>query len=277
MKRSWLWGGIAIAIVLIGLLVWYLLSRKGIAAAPGTTAPATQSDADKAAKTAADALAKAQQAETNAQLQAKSQALIDMENRLAQLEKQAILDPTKSSAAAAQQEAVNQKARAELEASWRSALTTAETQMNIATSAAQTAVNAYNSAISVLPIYRDSLARTEAYLAELQQMSATYIASPGIHPNRTEINQMLADTADSINRKQNALSQAQADVLNTRTSAESAVTSANLCIERAESIAADLRLLGILIAEANRIDAIASATRTKVGQLESQISALKTS
>ena len=242
-----------------------------------------------AVDTTIEALEEAHQAEIQALLDQNAVAVRDYERVLAETQAQAILDAATESAAelAAQKEAEAQEARARLEAQWNLALGKAQSATERAKLAAEDAWSAYSDAYSK---YIQAVRAEEIWRLDLKQAEAQVLKYTGQILTIT-----IGITSEEAAAHAASLMAARARVVTAETNLEKwrdlmvrthnvasrcksdavhAISNANDCIERVLTITADIRLLGILLSLCDRADAIARATRTKLGELESKMSAL---
>lgn len=242
-----------------------------------------------AVDTTKEALLDAQMAEMQAQLDQNAAAVRAYEKVLAEVQAQAILDAATESAAelAAQKEAEAQEARARLEAQWNLALANAQSATETAELAAEDAWSAYRDAfskyrqvVSAIEIWRVDLRQAEAqvlkYTGELlvvtigitaEEAAVTAKKLTSAEARVVTAEAKLKQLRDLMVQTHNVASRCKSDAVHT-------ISNANDCIERVLTITADIRLLGILLSLCDRADAIARATRTKLGELESKMSAL---
>lgn len=254
-----------------------------------------------AVDTTKEALIEAQQAEISAELDQNAVAVRDYENVLAETQEQSILEPTTPSYSeiAAQKEAEAQEARARLEAQWNKALAFAQDAMTRAKLAADdawaaysTAFGKYRAATRNIDIWVADVAlfsqRLEAAKQELSEFDLHYSLGGGWTWRPIWKEDDRRDLVDKVNSAQAELNNSETNLEKWRnlaaeahnvasrckSDAVHAISNANDTVERVLTITADIRLLGILLSLCDRVDVIARATRTKLGQLESQMSAM---
>ena len=253
-----------------------------------------------AVNTTKEALLEAQLAEFQAQLDQNAVAVRDYEKVLAEVQAQAILDAATASYSeiAAQREAEAREARARLEAQWNIALSTAQSAMERAKLAADDAWAAYSDAYSkYFPTVRNveiwildvarlkrQLEEVEAILAQdkvvgitkiqIGGVSYTYTEYEALKQRRNVLEDQLWDSMRNLDKWRDLRVSTHNVASRCKSDAVHAISNANDCIERVLTITADIRLLGILLSLCDRADSIASATRTKLGQLESKMSAM---
>ena len=252
-------------------------------AIPGVTRE--EAIAEAAAEAAAEELKKAQEAERQALVAEQADIVRALETRLKSLESAAILQPTDPGIIKETEEAEAraEAERAELEKRWTEALNRAEVAMIRAEEAAIVASGAHLRAKRNIGIWEldvtqleRALVEAERFLAQEQVVGIGKRKIGEVWYTREEYEafkrkrDILATTLATSRRSLEAARNAE---IRTKTDAYSAISSANLAVERVLTIIADLRLLGILLALASRVDGIAKATRTKLAELEAKMGA----
>lgn len=254
-----------------------------------------------AVNTTKEALEDAHQAEIRAGLDQNAVAVREYERVLAEVQAQAILDAATRSAAelAAQKEAEAQEARARLEAQWNLALGNAQSATETAKLAAedawiayQLAFGKYHAAVRNVDIWVADVSifskRLDTAEAELRAFISRYALGEtwswlpiwkeddkrDLETKVASAEAQLKDSKANLEKWRNLAAKAHNVASRCKSDAVHAISNANDCIERVLTITADIRLLGILLSLCDRADAIAKATRTKLGELESKMSAL---
>ncbi len=254
-----------------------------------------------AVETTKESLLEAQLAEILAQVDQNAVAVREYEKSLAEVQAKAILDVSTGSYSeiAKQREAEAQEARARLEAQWNISLSTAQSATETAKPAADDAWAAYSDAYSkYFPTVRNvdiwvkdvALAsqKLEAAKQELLEFDQQYSLLGGWtwrpiweEDTRRDLvvkvasaEAWLKDSKASLAKWRDLRVATHNVASRCKSDAVHAISNANDCIERVLTITADIRLLGILLSLCDRADAIARATRTKLGELESKMSAM---
>lgn len=272
--------GIFIIILVIGIagIVLYFMTRSRTAQAIDDRAKELQfydksltdleARAEAAEEAAAAALARAQQAEAIALIQEQAEKLRMMEETLALIQQTGILTPTaETMAQAAEAEEETRLQRIELERRWKEALGTAEVAMAGAKEAAVIAVDAYTGARVIANRWLTMMARPQERIKKIEAEMTGQIS----HMLRLKLSKELTDNKRILEAWEAQYDKAKNEATRCKTSAVGAVSHANDCVERALTITADLRLLGLLLTLAGRLDTIAYATRTKIRELEGRL------
>lgn len=276
MDKRWIIGAVVVSVV-VGILI-YFLARSKTATAIHDRAEELQfydhsltdleATAEAAEQVGAEALATGQQAEAIALIQEQAEKLRMMEETLAHIQQTGILTPTAETLAQAQAaEEATRLERIELERRWTEALNTAEVAMLRAKEAAVIAVGAYSTARGRA---NQQLALVESQQQAIKKIEAE-MAGRISHMLRLKLYKERTGMGAVLNSLEAQYAKAKDEATRCKTSAVGAVSHANDCVERALTITADLRLLGLLLTLAGRLDTIAYATRTKIKELEGRL------
>ncbi len=278
-----------VIIAVIAIVAYFLLRKSKVLSAIDDKAAELKfydkSLTDEEAKAAAaeavalEALRVAQQAEKIAKVEEQAEKVRLIEEELARQQARAILLADEEAARIAEElEAAARVARIELEKRWTLALTTAESQMKVTEEAAKVATTSYLTArynvetqIRIVELLESKLADA---ITELATHRVVLVFGAEVSTTLTEIHRLrdlIAYYKLNIPAAKDKLETLRHIETRTKTDAAKAISHANDCVERVLTIIADIRLLGILLALAGRVDAIAKATREKVAELERKL------
>lgn len=268
---------ILLLILVVGMIGWLLYKEFAIAGEVEEKMkedPNLSKDEAEAllAKEKADvALLAAQQAEADARIDEQARKVAEDEANLAALQAAAIAKATEETKRAAEEAEVQARIdRIELERRWTQALDTAETSMLTAKSAAITTTTTYLTQQEKVTIW---LKRIVIQKASVEYFQTRFDTAPWYTPIWDK-NKMEADLTNARTILSSLQTRSVAEVnkaANLRSTAVATIAKADSCIERVLTIIADIRLLGILLSLANRVDSIAQATRNKLTELEEKI------
>lgn len=263
-----------VALVIAGAAVIYYFIRKG----PGEDLQAKgreyeekgftpdEGKAKAAYDEALEALKRAQEAEDRALVQEQADIVRMLEERLKALQTSLILQPDDP---ALQREAEEAEARAiedrrELERRWTEALTITERELAIANKDVAASTEAYESARAKVAYWENRVAMYKNFVMQAQRMLGIVTIAELRRDWETKLalyRAYLKKYEGNVVAAKNTATAVRAELIGT-------VATANLVVEAALRTIADIRLLGILMALANRVDGIAKATRTKLRELE---------
>ena len=240
-------------------------------AIPGVTRE--EAIAKAAAEAAAAEVKIAQEVERRALVEEQASIVRQLEGRLRDLEMAAIIAPL-DPAIIKETEEVEARAaveRAELELRWKDALGRAEVAMVRAEEAAIVATGAYATAWAKVVYWTNQLAKNRRQNEVLLQIRANIAPEDLTLVLAKSFEAQALTLFENMERYKRELELARNRAATVRTEVVSAINSANLTIERVLTIIADIRLLGILLALAGRVDGIAKAIRTKLAELEARL------
>lgn len=278
---------LVVIVILAGLALFFLLRSRARADVDAAIDERSEEyerqgiDEDEARAKAAyeealEALRRAQDAERQAMVEEQAERVRALEERLRQLQTAAILQPLDPIIIRDTEEAEAQAIieRRELMRRWTLALTSAETELVKADEAATVATTAYQSAVRKVKYWEADIKRLEEELTTIRIVSPIYEPAPDIPRTPEEalaIATRFHTVTTQLETSKRSLEVARHTEMRTKTDAYNAISSANLCVERVLTIIADVRLLGILLTLANRVDGVAIATRTKLAVLEARL------